>query len=129
MNEDTLRSITPRPSLRKTKALLYPYSGPPVKPLGCIDLLCDRDDCYSTLTFFITRSIDTPNKPPLLSGSDSIKLGLMGLADDCIHAIDMEPNDHTKLNGKLNREEVLRTFQDQFTGIGDMGTIHFLYGS
>lgn len=78
LSEDTLFRLMPNMKLRKSPYLLHPYGdSQPLKPLGQIDLLCERNKRYESLTFQILPRDVMMNKPALLSGSDCEALGLI----------------------------------------------------
>ena len=78
LSEDTLLRLMPNMTLRKSPYLLHPYGdSQPLKPLGQIDLLCERNKRYESLTFQILPRDVMMNKPALLSGSDYEALGLI----------------------------------------------------
>ena len=129
MPESVLHLISPNPQIRKTNAQLHPYSGPPIKPVGTVELCCELRGHYETLTFYVVPSDAISPKPPLLSGSDCVKLGLVSIKADVIHQIDMKRESKEKelpLPQKtLTKEWILEHFKPQFTGIGDMGEVSF----
>lgn len=78
LSEDTLLRLMPNMKLRKSPYLLHPYgNSQPLKPLGQIDLLCERNKRYEPLTFQILTRDVMMNKPALLSGSNCEALGLI----------------------------------------------------
>ena len=78
LSEDVLLKLTPNTKLTKSPYLLHPYGDSPLlKPLGQIDLLCERNNRYEPLTFQILPRHVMMKKPALLSGSDCEALGLI----------------------------------------------------
>ena len=66
--------------ISKSRFLLFLYgNSTPIKPIGQVSLVCERKKKYHTLTFQILPSHVMENKPPLLSGNDSEKLGLVNI--------------------------------------------------
>ena len=71
LSEDALLKLMPNMRLTKSPYLLHPYGDSQLlKPLGQIDLLCERNKRYESLTFQILPRDVMMNKPALLSGSD-----------------------------------------------------------
>ena len=60
-----------------SRAKIVPYSGKPIRPLGKILLACEGNTHFETLEFQVIDCKDIPNKPALLSGKDSERLGLI----------------------------------------------------
>ena len=78
LSEDALLKLMPNMRLTKSPYLLHPYGDSQLlKPLGQIDLLCERNKRYESLTFQILPRDVMMNKPALLSGSDCEALGLI----------------------------------------------------
>ena len=78
MSEDALLRLMPNMKLTKSPYLLHPYGdSQPLKPLGRIDILCERNKRYESLTFQILPRDVMMNKPALLSGSDCEALRLI----------------------------------------------------
>lgn len=64
--------------MSKSPYLLQPYGNTrPLRPLGQVELLCQRNNQYDTLTFQILPDDIMDNKPALLSGGDSESSGLI----------------------------------------------------
>ena len=93
---ESVHYITKSPNQKKTNAQLHPYSGPPIKPVGTVQLYCELRGDYETLTFYVVPSDAISPKPPLLSGSDCVKLGLVSIKADVIHQIDMKRDSKEK---------------------------------
>ena len=83
LSENTLLRLMPKMKLTKSPYLLHPYdNAQPLKPLGQIDLLCERNRRYETLTFQVIPRDVMLAKPALLSGSDCETLGLIIIKAD-----------------------------------------------
>lgn len=73
--------------MSKSPYLLQPYGNTsPLRPLGQVELLYQRDNQYDTLTFQILPD-DMANKPALLSGADSERLGLIRIESDTVFSL------------------------------------------
>ena len=69
----------------KSPYLLYPYGNRhPLRPLGQVKLVCQKNKLYETLTFQILPDDIMGNKPALLSGGDSERLSLVRIEADTI---------------------------------------------
>ena len=91
MSLSTLRSFLPDADLKRSPYRLYPYgNSKPLEPEGQVDLVCERQDGYVTLTFQILPDSSIGSKPELLSGSDSERLGLITVHADEIHSLSSE---------------------------------------
>ena len=91
MSLSTLRSFLPDADLKRSPYRLYPYgNSKPLEPEGQVDLVCERQDGYVTLTFQILPDSSIGSKPALLSGSDSERLGLITVHPDEIHSLSSE---------------------------------------
>ena len=96
LSEDALHRLMPKMKLTKSPYLLHPYGdAEPLKPLGQIDLLCERDGRYETLTFQVLPRDVMMNKPALLSGSDCETLGLIIIKADEIFSLTTAVTDST----------------------------------
>ena len=113
--------------------LLFPYgNSTPIKPIGQVSLVFERKKKYHTLTFQILPSHVMENKPPLLSGNDSEKLGLVNIHADEVYALLCKTtsvkstSDNTLVphvgnfppKCPLNKNDVLNHFSTNFSGIG-----------
>jgi transposase InsO family protein len=130
MPEHILRRFRNPPKMQRTKVLLHPYSGPPIKPIGSVELVCERKKSFITLKFYVLSDKDIGDKPPLLSGSDSIKIGLIHINADSVCALETTTEAYQNNNlsngiQNLTKEDILHKYKEQFTGIGDMGEMHF----
>lgn len=96
LSEDALLKLTPNMTLTKSPYLLHPYGDArPLKPLGQIELLCERNKRYKTLTFQVLPRDVMANKPALLSGSDCEALGLITIKADEIFSLTSAVKDST----------------------------------
>ena len=96
LSEDTLLRLMPNMKLTKSPYLLHPYGdAQPLKPLGQIDLLCERNSRYETLTFQVLPRDVMLDKPALLSGSDCETLGLIIIKADEIFSLTTAVKDST----------------------------------
>ena len=80
MSLSTLQSLLPDADLKQSPYRLYPYRN--LKPLeaeGQVELVCELQDRYVTLTFQILPDSSIESKPALLSGSDSERTGVITL--------------------------------------------------
>ena len=91
MSLSTLHSLLPDAELKRSPYHLYPYGNPkPLEPEGQVDLVCERENKYKTLTFQVLPDSSIGCKPALLSGSDSERLGLIKVHADEIHSLSSE---------------------------------------
>ena len=69
--------------LTKSPYTLQPYGNSSrVKPVGQVELVCERDTRFYTLLFQVLPDDVMKGKPVLLSGSDSVRLRLVNVAAD-----------------------------------------------
>ena len=104
MSLSTLRSFLPDADLKRSPYRLYPHgNSKPLEPEGQVDLVCELQDGYVTLTFQILQDSSIKSKPALLSGSDSERLGLITVHTDEIHSLSSEvettTSEHENLPG------------------------------
>jgi len=104
MSLSTLRSFLPDADLKRSPYRLYPYRNSKLlEPEGQVDLVCERQDGYVTLTFEILPDSSIRSKPALLPGSDSERLGLIIVHADEIHTLSSEVEtttaEHENLQG------------------------------
>lgn len=104
-----------KPKITRSSAVLSPYSGPPIKPIGKTQLVCNRNNKYELLEFQVIPSAQLLDKPALISGTDSKRLGLVEIHADVVHATTAE-------QPKLSENDVLDSFPDLWDGIGCLGT-------
>ena len=88
LSVDALLTLMLNMKLTKSPYVLHPYGdAQPLKPLRQIDLLCERNRTFETLTFQVLSRDIMMNKPALLSGSDCEKLGLIKITADEIFSL------------------------------------------
>ena len=103
----TLQSVLPEAEIKRSPYLLYPYgNSKPLQPVGQVELVCEKSNKFETLVFQILPDTVMGQKPPLLSGSDSERLGLIKIKADEIHSLSSEVKRNAK--GKC---EALPSFQ------------------
>ena len=91
MSASTLRSLLPDAELKRSPYRLYPYgNSKPLEPEGQVDLVCERENKYETLTFQVLPDSSIGSKPALLLESDSERLGLIKVHADEIHSLSSE---------------------------------------
>ena len=84
----TLRSLLPDAEIKRSPYLLHPYgNSKPLKPEGQVELVCESQNKYETLTFQVLPGSCIGSKPALLSGRDSERLGLINVLADEIHSL------------------------------------------
>ena len=147
MPERLAKSLFPTITMSRSPYQLFPYKKTsPVKPLGQINLLCDRGNRYHDLVFQVLADSDIGEKPALLSGEDSESLGLikimadevLSLSPDVVYAADQgqyQPSPKTiqiplsrrlPPAGELTKDAILREYKSSFQGLGYLGpTVHF----
>ena len=64
--------------------------------MGKLELLAETTSGYHLLTFHVLRDAHIQGKPPLLSGSDCVKLGLVKIRADEIHSFGTSPGTATQ---------------------------------
>jgi len=73
--------------LTPSKATLYTYDNSRLTPMRKLELVAETTAGYNLLTFHVLRDSHIQGKPPLLSGSDCVKLGLVKIRADEIHSL------------------------------------------
>ena len=63
--------------IKPSSAILRTYGGGVIKPVGKIDLVCETQGKFHTLQFQLLNKDVMGSQPPLLSGSDCVRLGLV----------------------------------------------------
>ena len=63
--------------------------------MGKLELLAETTAGYHLLTFHVLRGAHIQGKPPLLSGSDYVKLGLVKIRAEEIHSFGTSPGTAT----------------------------------
>ena len=86
--------------LTPSKATLFTYDNSKLTSMGKLELLAETTSGYHLLTFHVLRDAHIQGKPPLLSGSDCVKLGLVKIRADEIHSFGTSPGiaTHQKLH-------------------------------
>ena len=77
--------------IKPSHAILHTYGGGVIKPVGQIELVCETQGQFHTLQFQLLNKDVMGSQPPLLSGSDCVKLGLIeirGRAPSVLHPSD-----------------------------------------
>ena len=70
--------------IKPSSAILSTYGGGVIKPLGQIELVCETQGKFHTLQFRLFKKDVMGSRPPLLSGSDCVRLGLVEMrANTC----------------------------------------------
>lgn len=81
--DSMLAQLQPGVKIKHSPYLLFPYGdSDPIRPIGQVDLLCEREHKYELLKFQVLPGEMLKNKPALLSGADSEKLGLIQIKAD-----------------------------------------------
>ena len=134
-------SLSKHLRLRKSLYVLHPYGNSnPIRPVGEADLVCERNNQFYTLTFQVLPDDVMKGKPALLSGTDSVRLGLVKVSADEIYQLKNIPKAHfhehshhtvpsmnarrqnnLPIPGTLARSDVLKHFGDVFKGLGYLG--------
>ena len=94
--ERLVQSLIPRGQkitnyLIPRKATLFTYDNSKLTPMGKLELLAETTAEYRLLTFHVLRDAHIQGKPPLLSGSDCVKMGLEKICADEIHSFGTSP--------------------------------------
>ena len=63
--------------IKPSSAILRTYGGDVIKRVGQIDLVCETQGTFNTLQFQLLNKDVMGSQPPLLSGSDCVRLGLV----------------------------------------------------
>lgn len=67
-------------------ATLFTYENSKLTPLGKLELLAERATDYHLLTSIFCEIL-IPGKPPVLSGSDCVHLGLLKICANVVHLV------------------------------------------
>ena len=99
---DDLVSMCPpdcdiRSLIKPSSAILHTYGGGVIKPVGQIELVCETQGKFHTLQFQLLSKDVMGSQPPLLSGSDCIRLGLIEIRRN---APSLHQNDHNETDKK-----------------------------
>ena len=135
-----------RLQLKKSPFLLHPYGdSAPIRPVGQAEVVCERETKFYTVLFQVLPDSVMVGKPALLSGTDSIRLGLATVgADEIYHLcslvdnnapneckpvpcpstkpIQISPTRKLPVPGRLRMSDVLGQYKDVFQGLGCIGT-------
>ena len=79
--------------IKPSTAILRTYGGGVIKPVGQVELVCETQGKFHTLQFQLLNKDVMGSRPPLLSGSDCVRLGLIEIGR-CTCSLD-----RTKPNG------------------------------
>ena len=79
--------------IRPSRATLHTYGGGIITPLGQVELVCERQGQRYTLVFQLLSKEVIGSQPPLLSGSDCVKLGLIDIKGSTPQSVSCVPND------------------------------------
>ena len=72
--------------IRPSHASLHTYGGGIITPVRQVELVCEtQGKCYP-LEFQLLSKMVMGSQPPLFSGPDSVKLGLIGIKWDITYA-------------------------------------------
>ena len=63
--------------IKPSSAILRTYGGGVIKPVGQVELVCETQGKFHTLQFQLLNKDVMGSQPPLLSGSDCVRLGLI----------------------------------------------------
>ena len=63
--------------IKPSSAILRTYGGGVINPVGQVDLVCETQGKFHTLQFQLLNKDVMGSQPPLLSGSDCVRLGLV----------------------------------------------------
>ena len=66
---------------------MFTYNNSKLTPLGKLELLAETAIAYHLLTFHILRDYQISGKPPLLSDSDCVHLGLVKICANEVHLV------------------------------------------
>ena len=82
LSVDDLRTICPagfdiHGLIKPSSAILRTYGGGVIKPMGQVELVCETQGKFHTLQFQLLNKDVMGSQPPLLSGSDCVRLDLL----------------------------------------------------
>ena len=128
ISEESVAKCFPDVTLNKSRYILHPYGDSQPTPLGQITLLCEKFNKYHTLEFQVLPTRIITGKPALLSGKDSVRMGIMTINADNVYFLQKTTTTKTTTPRKENRplptnkpitkEDVLSHYAESFTGIG-----------
>ena len=138
-----LEKIASASKLQPSNARIKPYSGQSFQPLGKQVLACEGATSYEMLDFEVIDSDLIPNKPALLSGKDSKRLGLitfnqdkvfasstseikppMSVQDCYVHAVtNTVPQEKATdlIPGNITEKQLKSVYKSNFEGLGKIG--------
>ncbi len=96
------------------------YNNASTKPVGMIDLKCVRNEKTCVLRMQVVDGPEFVNKPPLLSGADCVRLGILKVNADEVHSLSHIPS-RSCAALPLTEQAVKENFGDVFTGLGCIG--------
>ena len=74
--------------IKPSSAILRTYGGGVIKPVGQVELVCETQGQFHTLHFQLLTKDVMGSQPPLLSGSDCVRLGLIEIGRDTCCSLD-----------------------------------------
>ena len=112
ISDETVAELFPELRLHKSIHLLIPYgASKPIKPVGQLELLCEKNNRYFTLCFQVIPTHIMGNKPALLSGRDCESMGIITIDTNEVYTTQT-------LNSPLKKTDITGHFADVFKGIG-----------
>ena len=92
--EKLIKGAFPAIEMKRSPYLLSPYMNTkPFRPLGQVELVCERGGKFHSLLFQVIADKDIGDKPALISGEDSEALGLLRIEADEILCVSTELGD------------------------------------
>ena len=74
--------------IKPSSAILRTYGGGVIKPVGQVELVCETQGKFHTLQFQLLTKDVMGSQPPLLSGSDCVRLGLIEIGRNTCCSLD-----------------------------------------
>ena len=74
--------------IKPSSAILRTYGGGVIKPVGQVELVCETQGKFHTLQFQLLTKNVMGSQPPLLSGSDCVRLGLIEIGRNTCCSLD-----------------------------------------
>ena len=110
-------------SLMPSPVTLNMYNNQRTKPVGTVTLSCKKDRTVKKLNFVVVNGNEFANKPPLLSGSSCIELGIIKIKADEIHAVETKQDctQNRNNNDTLQLKNLQKQYHDVFKGLGQIG--------
>ena len=65
--------------IKPSTAILRTYGGGVIKPVGQVELVCETQAKFHTIQFQLLNKDVVGSQPPVLSGSDCLRLGLIDI--------------------------------------------------